>query len=151
MGSRGPLRLVPSAAATLDVVVPESTAATAIKPLRPKMPDGLPKDLHELWDEIVDALDAAGLIAQCDAVTLELALRHYLVARKASNALLRSSVTTEDKKNDRVMKNPASQVFRDHSTAYLEFAKQLGLTFVSRARVPLGDKGDGNDGNPFAP
>lgn len=76
-------------------------------------------------------------------------MRHYAAAVKASNALMRTPVTQKDNKNDRAMKNPASQVFRDHSTAFLEFAKQLGLTFVSRARVDLGDKG-ATDGNPFA-
>jgi phage terminase small subunit len=54
-----------------------------------------------------------------------------------------------DDKNERDMKNPASQVFRDHSTAFLEFAKQLGLSFVSRARVTM-SKGESDDGNPFA-
>lgn len=156
VGERGPLKLPPlRVVADGEVVVDgdpgPTTAHTAIRPQRPVKPAGLPKAAEPMWDEIVDALDAAGLIARCDAATLELALRHYLAAVRASNALMRSAVTQEDKKNQRVMKNPASQVFRDHSTAFLEFAKQLGLTFVSRARVPLGDKEAGGGAhNPFA-
>lgn len=150
MGARGPLKI---AATHMRLVKPgeepeEATAASVMRPARPVKPKGMPKAASELWDAIVDDLDDAGLIARCDAAALELALRHYAAAVKASNALMRTPVTQTDKKNDRSMKNPASQVMRDHSMAFLEFAKQLGLTFVSRARVPLGDK-EAGDGNPF--
>ena len=151
MGARGPLKLPPYLQPVREGEVSEQTAQAVIKPSRPVRPRGLPVELHPLWDEIVDALDNAGLIASCDGPTLELALRHYLVARRASNALMRQAVTQEDRKNKRTMKHPASQVFRDHSTAFLEYAKQLGLTFVARARTPIDDKGAGaNGGNPFA-
>ena len=110
----------------------------------------MPEALSTLWDATVDALDEAGLITAVDGPTLELALRHYLAAVAASDDLLESGSTLHDDKNERDMKNPASQVFRDHSTAYLEFAKQLGLSFVARARVTMA-KGDADeDGNPFA-
>lgn len=128
---------------------PQETAATRVKPLRPKKPTGMPKAASEMWDEIVDDLETAGMLARCDAAALELALRHYAAAVKAANALMRSPVTQRDKKNDRSMKNPASQVMRDHSMAFLEFAKQLGLTFVSRARTPVGDQEGSADGNVF--
>ena len=44
------------------------------------------------------------------------------------------------------MKNPASQVFRDHSTAFLEFAKQLGLSFAAPARTTATKEEDGDGG-----
>jgi phage terminase small subunit len=56
----------------------------------------------------------------------------------------------KDKAHERMAKNPASQVFRDHSTAFLEYAKQLGLSFASRARLPGKDEPERDDGNPFA-
>ena len=151
MGARGPLKLPP----TLRVVHPgeqaDATAHTAMQPARPERPKGLPVELHALWDEIVDDLDKAGLIARCDGPALELALRHFLAARRASNVLMRQALVQDDRAHGRKVKHPASQVFKDHSAAFLEFAKQLGLTFVARARVPLDDKGaGGNDGNPFA-
>jgi len=117
---------------------------------RPPKPESMPESLDALWDSTVDALDEAGLLAAVDGPTLELALRHYLAAVAASDDLLDNGSTLHDDKNERDMKNPASQVFRDHSTAYLEFAKQLGLSFVARARVTT-SKGDASeDGNPFA-
>ena len=117
---------------------------------RPEKPKDMPEVLSTLWDSTVDALDEAGLITAVDGPTLELALRHYLAAVAASDDLLESGSTLHDDKNERDMKNPASQVFRDHSTAYLEFAKQLGLSFVARARVTMAKGDSDEDGNPFA-
>lgn len=125
------------------------TAHSKLSVTKPPKPEGLPEDLSALWDSTVDALDEAGLITAVDGPTLELALRHYMAAAAASDDLLAGGSTLHDDKNERDMKNPASQVFRDHSTAYLEFAKQLGLSFVSRARVSMA-KGDAEDGNPFS-
>lgn len=154
MGARGPLPagLKLGAAPALSVVGPDDvpeTAASALKPIRPKKPTGLPKAASTMWDQIVEDLDDAGLIARCDAAALELAVRHYAMAVRASNSLMRAPVTQQDKKNDRSMKNPASTVFAQHSAAFLEYGKQLGLTIVSRARLPVGDQEGGNDGNPF--
>lgn len=131
-----------------DQVAPE-TMNSKLSPTRPTRPAGLPDEVAALWDSMVDDLDEAGLLTAVDGPTLELALRHYLSAARASDDLLRDGSTMYDEKNERTMKNPASQVFRDHSAAFLEFAKQLGLSFVARARVTTA-KGDANDeGNPF--
>lgn len=154
MGARGPLPagLKLGAAPALSVVGPDDvpeTAASALKPIRPKKPTGLPKAASTMWDQIVEDLDDAGLISRCDGAALELAVLHYAAAIKAGHAFMRTPVTQQDRKNDRSMKNPSSQVFRDHSTAFLEYAKQLGLTILSRARVPVGQGEGGSDGNPF--
>lgn len=154
MGTRGPvaLRLAPAVdpEAAVKVEAKGGTAAAMVRPAAPPKPAKLPAGGSEVWDELVTALEEAGLIAQCDGPTLELAIRHYLAAVKASNTLMASGTTRTDKKNQRVMKNPASQVFRDHSTAFLEFAKQLGLTFVARARTQVGAEEGSDSGNPFA-
>ena len=146
MGARGPLKLPPQLA-----VVPaergqaEETMHTRLSPAAPEPPESLPEDARPWWESVVSALDEAGLVGRCDAATLELALRHYMAAVKASDELLAlAAVAVWDEKNGRLAKHPSSQVFRDHSTAFLAFAKELGLTFVSRARVPTGDKGDGD-------
>lgn len=150
MGTRGPvaqlklpahLRAVPSSE---EDQAPESAAA-ALPPLAPDKPKGLPRKVSQAWDLIVPELAAAGLVSKADALTLELALRHYAIAVKASNSLERSPVTIEDRKNGRKAKNPASQVMRDHSTAFLEFAKQLGMSFAARTRLPMPEGSDGDD------
>lgn len=152
MGSRGPvsqLKLPPALRLVGDKTLDTGSMHSMVSTTGPQQPEGLPKELAALWDTLVGELDDAGLISVIDGPTLELALRHYLAAVKASDDLLTGGSTTYDDKNEREMKNPASQVFRDHSTAYLEFAKQLGLSFVARARTP-GTKGDADgDDNPF--
>jgi P27 family predicted phage terminase small subunit len=143
------LKLPPALSAVRPGVKSVETMHSKLSVSKPVKPEGMPESLSVLWDSTVDSLDEAGLITAVDGPTLELALRHYLAAVAASDDLLEHGSTLHDDKNERDMKNPASQVFRDHSTAFLEFAKQLGLSFVSRARVTMA-KGDADDGNPFA-
>ena len=150
-GERGPLKLPNHLRSVPAVDAAPESVADVVRPVMPAKPAGLPASVSQLWDELGAALDDNGLIASCDGPTLELALRHYEVARKAADELLAAAaVQVRDDKNNRLMKHPASQVFRDHSTAYLEFAKQLGMTFVARARTPVkgGGEGGGED-NPF--
>lgn len=144
------LKLPPNLRGIRDTETVADTMNAKLSPTKPVKPESLPGEISELWDSLSEKLDEAGLLAAVDGPTLELAIRHYLAAVKASDDLLSGGSTSYDSKNDREMKNPASQVFRDHSTAFLEFAKQLGLSFVARARtaVPKGDA-DG-DSNPFA-
>ncbi len=143
------LKLPPGLHAVRSGTKSVPTMHSKLSPNRPAKPETMPAELSDLWDTIVDTLDEAGLLTAVDGMTLELALRHYLAAVSASDELLRSGVKLHDDKNERDMKNPASQVFRDHSTAFLEFAKQLGLSFVSRARVTM-NKAAEDEGNPFA-
>lgn len=152
MGARGVLKLP----AHLRAVPTESDAPTTVadraKPVAPDRPKTLPASLNAMWDEITGSLDELGLLTRCDAPALELALRHYAAAVHASDELADlGSVAVEDDKNKRLMKHPAHQVFRDHSTAFLEFAKQLGLTFVARARTVAPKEPEGGEqSNPFA-
>jgi P27 family predicted phage terminase small subunit len=145
------LKLPPTVRATRAGETATSTMHSKMSATRPAKPADLPDEISTMWDMLVDSLDEAGLLASVDGLAIELALRHYVAAVKASDDLLTGGSTTYDQKNERDMKNPASQVFRDHSTAFLEFAKQLGLSFVARARVNT-DKGDadGDARNPFA-
>lgn len=150
MGERGPLKL-PKHLRPVTAGMDPDTLADEARPAAPDRPDSLPAVLAEVWDQIVPELDAAGLLTRCDGPTVELALRHYLAAQAGSDRLLTEGPNVYDDKNERWMKNPASQVFRDHSTAYLEYAKQLGMSFAARARIPAAkDTSDGDQGNPFA-
>jgi P27 family predicted phage terminase small subunit len=150
MGQRGVLKL-PAHLRAVDGAQSDApaTLAEAVAPSAPNKPD-LPEAVSKAWDEIVPALDEVGILARCDGPALELALRHYVAAVAASDDVIAEPRMYDDK-NGRPMKNPSSQVFRDHSTAFLEFAKQLGLTFVSRARAPRPEEAGGSgEANPFA-
>lgn len=138
-----PLRTVPDAIA--------GTAAASVEAVAPVKPGPVAVDpvLSELWDQVVPDLDRAGLVCPSDALTIEMCLRHFAAARAASSELAKASASVEDRKHDRLMKHPAEVVFRSESLAFLEFAKQLGMTFVSRARTPSRRSGDGEQANPF--
>jgi P27 family predicted phage terminase small subunit len=144
------LKLPPKLRSVRGDTPAQETMHSKVSSTRPTKPDDLPTKVDALWDELVDELDNAGLLATVDGPAIELALRHYIAATEASNHLIENGPTAYDAKNDRDMKNPSSQVFRDHSTAYLEFAKNLGLTFVARARVPMNGGAADDSGNPFS-
>lgn len=157
MGARGPLskslKLGPNGPDLVAVGpndVPPETAASKTKVEVPEKPKDLPDEVSVLWDEMVLTLESAGLVAKCDGPALELALRHFLLARKASDKVLDQGVMLWDEKNQRDMKNPASTVMGQHSAAFLEYAKQMGLTFVARARTPVDDGSGADNGNPFS-
>ena len=148
MGARGPLRLVPVVPALVE------GSAAADVPLRaPMKPRAVESEmcLSALWDEVVPQLAEAGLLSPADGPVVELALRAFDASRKAYVELAgASSVLLWDAKNQRDMKHPADAVARAQGALFLECAKQLGMTFVSRARTPGKDMSDGGEANPFA-
>lgn len=150
-GARGPLRLVPTT--TVKQVADGSVAADvpAVAPLKPASvaADEL---LSDAWDEIVPQLDAAGLVSPADGPAIELALSAFVAYRKAYCELLEAdSVLMWDAKNLRMMKHPADAVARAQGAMFLECAKQLGMTFVSRARTPSAKGVADDEANPFGP
>lgn len=152
MGARGKLKLVSDLAAV--PVDTKGTAAANVQPSAPVKPASVAADevLSGLWDAIVPMLDDAAMVSQVDVLTLEMAIRHFRAARDASDELSQSSSTLWDEKNEREMKNPAEVIFRSESTVFLQYAKELGLSFVSRARTPgNGGANGGQEENPFAP
>ena len=150
-GARGPLRLVD--ATTVEKVADGSAAADvpAVAPLKPATV-AANLDLSAAWDEIVPQLDKAGLVSPADGPVIELALMAFVASRKAYGELLTaSSVALRDAKNARQMKHPSDAVARAQGALFLECAKQLGMTFVSRARTPSSKGAADGEANPFGP
>lgn len=153
MGARGPLKIpkhlqaVPS-----DPSVTASTVAERVDASAPVRPPGFPEDDEEitaLWDAIVPELDRAGLLTRADGPTVELAIRHFLAARKAGDALQAGDVVIGDPAHGGTQKkNPAGAEMRSQSQLFLEYAKQLGMSFAARARMPAKD--EATEANPFA-
>lgn len=148
MGTRGPLKLAPTG--EQPEIVGSAQGLVDVK--EPGKPVGMPMEISELWDEIVPVLSEAGLLSEADGMTLEMALRHFSAARKASNGLLEEGIVVEDRRHaGQKAKSPNAQVFKDNSAAFLEYAKQLGLSFAARSRINVEGNGDGGkEGNPFA-
>lgn len=147
MGARGRLKLAPVGESPSG----EATAQSLVAPKEPDKPNGLPLEIDALWDEVVPVLSEAGLLSEADGMTLEMALRHFSVARKASNEMIEAGVVTEDKRHGgQEAKSPRAQIFKDNSSMFLEYAKQLGLSFAARSRINVGgDANGGKEGNPF--
>lgn len=153
MGARGVLKLPPHLQA-VPAGEGADSAAALVQPVAPEMPAAVARsrELAALWDEIVPELDKDGLLARSDMMALELCLRHFLLARKASTKANREGLAVDDKTHGGLKKNPAEAVFRAESLMFLRYAQQLGLTFAGRARTPAKEptNGDGDEPNPFA-
>lgn len=135
---------------------PRSVAELPATRSRPAMPAGMTLSQQRLWEQLVDALDKAGLIGGCDGLTVEMAVRHYDAAVAAHKKLKREGIVLYDEKNNRHAKNPASYVFKEHSEAFRAYAALLGLSFAARARIAVPERTGGigdSDGeaNPFEP
>ncbi|HJQ00091.1 MAG TPA: P27 family phage terminase small subunit [Jatrophihabitans sp.] len=150
MGERGALKLPAHLRPVGDDEVAGTVAETAPKEA-PVKPDEVADNsaLNELWDRIVPELDRAGMISPADGPTLELALRHFLLARVAADQI-DGDVTVADKGHGGVKKHPAEAVFRAESDMFLRYAAQLGMTFLARARTPAAKGREGGESNPFA-
>jgi P27 family predicted phage terminase small subunit len=151
VGQRGVLK-IPKYLQAVPGGEAAGTVAERVQPRAPERPPGFPDDpeLCELWDTLVPELDRAGLLTRADGPTVELALRHFLAARKASDALANGEVVIADPAHGGMKKNPAGAEMRAQSQLFLEFAKQLGMSFASRARIPAPDGGTAGASNPFA-
>ena len=133
---------------------PEETGASRSPLGVPSKPEWISErsQLSANWDDIVTTLGETGVLTKADGAALELALMHYETAHQAGMSLLEDGSVIYDKHNGREQKHPASTILAMQSRLFLDYAKQLGLTFVSRARVdvPEGKADDFIGGNPFA-
>jgi len=151
-GARGPLKLPKHLKAVpLDTDRVES-AAELVPALAPHKPEAVAEDpeLSKLWDDIVPQLDQAGLITVSDGPAVELTLRHFQLARRASSAVGKNITVKDHHNGGTLKKNPAEAVFRAESEMFLKYAMQLGMTFVSRARTPATRGGEDDGDNPFS-
>lgn len=153
-GSRGPLKLPKKhLQAVPDSAEETPSVGDKIEPKMPPKPEHLQVgELSTLWDMLVPRMAEYGMVTEVDGLAIELCLRHYVAARAASEQLADAdSVAIVDEGHDgRMQKHPADAVFRAQSAMFLQFARELGLTFVARARTPAAKGPDGGEKNPFA-
>lgn len=113
----------------------------------PSAPAWLSGPARWQWTRLADALGPTGLLTAADSPALALALAHWALARKAAEELAAAdSLAVKDEKNDRQMKHPAAQVFRDQSASFLAYARELGLTSSARLRLPAQEEPDDGGG-----
>ena len=149
MGARGPLRLVHT-----NTVTNTTIAATMAEKVRGTKAIEKPQavrdneQLSEVWDWLVPQLIGSGLAANIDALTLELAVRHYVHAVAASDALFTESLLVAGR--DEFKKNPLEAIFRAESLAFMNYTKLLGLSFAARVRMSNPEaEGGADENNPY--
>ena len=148
MGARGQLKLVDEevAAVTLKGSMAEKLrGATHLE-----KPEGIRSNerMEEIWDWIVPKLVTAGLAHEMDSLTVELAVRHYVHAIDASDRLLKEDILIPGRDEDK--RNPLETVFRNESMSFLQYVKQLGLSFGSRVRLQDVEAKREAEENPFS-
>lgn len=148
MGARGQLKLVDEevAAVTLKGSMAEKLrGATHLE-----KPEGIRSNerMEEIWDWIVPKLVTAGLAHEMDSLTVELAVRHYVHAIDASDRLLKEDILIPGRNEDK--RNPLETVFRNESMSFLQYVKQLGLSFGSRVRLQDVEAKREAEENPFS-
>lgn len=93
-----------------------------------------------MWADVVPALEDAlppDSLSTLDAMALALMVEHFVIARLARETL-GSTVLEEDRVHGgQLRKSPASQLMRDHSKAFVELAREYGLTAKSRAALDV--------------
>lgn len=149
MGARGPLRVVRGS----GLAAVGGSAAAEVQPRMPKKPKNVAADaeLSQWWDDIVPGLFEAGLTSAADTAAIVSMLQHLCLSHKAYKTVVQEGISimvNEEKPEHGWKKNPQEAVMRLESAAFLEYAKQLGMTWMSRARTAI-PKGDSDSGNPF--
>jgi phage terminase small subunit len=103
-----------------------------------------------MWDEIVPQLSAAGLVSPADGPSIETMLRHLHLIRLAHREVMELGTVVVPASQEGVeKKHPAEAILRLESTHFMEYAKQLGMTWMSRARTAATATGGADGANPF--
>jgi P27 family predicted phage terminase small subunit len=152
MGTRGPLKVPAHLAAVPDPSAEPESVQDLSPHEAPAKPDSVRQDeeLSQLWDEIVEPLNRTGFLSPGDGPVLETLCRHMIMLRRMYDDLELNGLMIPSPHDDYLVKNPLLQNFGMSSDRIMEIAKQLGMTWMTRARTPLQEKPSSGDGNPFA-
>lgn len=161
MARHGPVPTPPHIRAVRDG---EPTPPPRVPPVAPAEGTGksrfappawLSSDAKAAFKRLVIDIDAAwpGTLARFDTMALAVLAEHYAVLQAAAREMRADGNKPEPTSPDtqhanRTRKNPAWQIFREASAAFLAVSKEYGLTLSSRLRMeldagaPLGDEDD---------
>lgn len=110
-----------------------------------KPPAWLSRQAATLWRELVPKLEDAfpEEITVLDTPALAIMLEHLAITHSAARSMRGqggwiATVSVDEAHRDRLRKAPSSQVMRDHAKAFLELAREYGLTPRSRKLLDLG-------------
>lgn len=139
MGERGPApkptRLKVLSGETRPSVINYAEPIPAAGNLNP--PADLRDDARAIWNSVLDALGATGVLTSADKHLLRLyseAMARYLEAE----AMLAKTGPLLKGRDGTFVKNPLHQIVRDNAESVKKYARELGLTPAAR----VGLRGD---------
>ena len=103
-------------------------------------PDDLRPDARAVWERVVDALGATGVLTAADRDILRLYCEAYARYVEAEQMLAKTGPLLKGRDGNFV-KNPLHQIVRDNADAVKKYAREIGLT--PAARVGLRGEIDG--------
>ena len=101
---------------------------------RLQRPDDLPKEGVELWDEVVDRLDAAGVLDQVDRSALIAMCIQWAAAVRLGRVIKEEGYFATGS-TGQLVEHPAFAMQRASHAMFLRFAEQYAITPAARARV----------------
>jgi P27 family predicted phage terminase small subunit len=106
---------------------------------------------REFISVYVPQLQAMQILTDADQAGLELMAVHYSIAWQAAEIVKREGILVKGPFGK--VKNPAAQVLRDNSLAFLRYADHFGMTPSSRSslQVPLPEQPDQLEMELFGP
>lgn len=112
----------------------------------PKPPTHLSAEAKKKYQEFFSMLKGVKVLKKSDMLTFDKMMEHWDIAYKASKELKKHGlITIDERKLPR--KNPAAQIHRENSLAFLRYAAEFGLTPSSRAGLDLSE--EVGQGDPF--
>src|SRR5512139_3377633 len=105
-------------------------------------PTEIDRRAHEFITLYMPQLQAMRVLTDADRAALELMAAHYSIAWQAAEMLKRDGLLIKGPLGN--VKNPAAQLMRDNSLAFLRYADHFGMTPSSRSglSVPLPAEAD---------
>ncbi len=157
MGRRGPVRTPTRILELRGSPLARGRAETEPRPPAgaPQKPADLPAEGARLWDELVPALEASGLLARVDGGALGRYCRLYAVWKELDRFLAESG-HAHPLKDGRgnvvgVRAYPQVRLLLQVSEHMLRLEQHYGLTPAARAHLVSGAPGpDEDDASPFA-
>lgn len=156
MGARGPAkspRLKVVRGEGVSVEQPAGTAAAEVQPGLPKKPKSVEQNaaLSQWWDDIVPGMAESGFLATADTAAIVELLQHLHLSHEAFRLVQQEGLTmliNEEKPEHGSKKNPAEAIMRMESEQVLKYSRELGATWMARARTAV-PTGGSDSGNPF--
>lgn len=101
------------------------------------LPYGVTLTARKFHKQYAPLLTRLGILTEADEAAFALMSLHYGLAIDAARELRDTGMTIEGR--DGAKKHPLTQVFRDNSQAFRQYADEFGMTPSARSRLSLED------------